>query len=540
MADSTLAKLLQVIDKGESAELRRAAVLVSGSVGTDKDRDLVRSLLRILHEDQVDLRLAAIDSLGRLRADEGLEPLTGFVRQGGPELEAAVRAVGQLGPRGVRSLGKIMNEAAPALRSRMAAVLAKSGTGGGLVVTAHALLDPDPKVVDAAARSLAAEVPSLNASQKHSLGKFLTESLQAKNGLGAKTEAAVLRLLGNLHEAKAEDAFWARLGREAAPEVRAAAVQALGQSAAAPTAAQLHRLADCAADADFQIVAPALMILHKVPASAKNTKTWLKLLDAPDVATRRFAVEKLAGVQSAEVARGLMAQLGHADRALRDQARQVLLGFAKGRQALFDRLSEAETAEECWDLARGLAPAARDFSSAQRARLLAQACRYHDRDDRRAAPLWHLLRDMDSAWTRGQIEALALGMRKKKKYAAAVSYYRMLAQDPACSEDVRFELAAAGLKISNHDLAVEARQADHALGQFGRLLRNPSFDLAARVSQAKWLGADDLFYLGFHFIEDTHRARDFGAQVLELVVKRSPKSETGKNARKKLRSAGVG
>src|SRR5262249_54587371 len=221
-------------------------------------------------------------------------------------------------------------------------------------------------------------------------------------------------------------------------------------------------------------------------------------------------------------------------------ARHALLGFAKGRHALLDKLLEAGSIDECWDLARALAPAATEFSGGLRTRLFEQASAYHDRDDRRAAPLWHFLRDVDPAWTRDQIEAKAEALRKKKKYAQAVGYFRLLAQDPACSEEVRFELAATGLKVSGHETAVEARQSDHALGQFSRLLQNPAFDLLGRVGRAKWLDANDLFYLGFHFVEQNHRAREFGKDVLELVVKRSPKSEVGKNARKKLRSAGFG
>src|SRR5205814_5559162 len=106
--------------------------------------------------------------------------------------------------------------------------LARSGTGGGPVVTAHALLDADSKVVDAAARSLAAEVPSFSSAQKQALAKFLSEALGAKTGLAANTEAAMVRILGSLHEARAEDLFWARLRPEAAPPVRAAALYALG------------------------------------------------------------------------------------------------------------------------------------------------------------------------------------------------------------------------------------------------------------------------------------------------------------------------
>ena len=57
------------------ADRRRAAVVVAGSVGTSQDRGLVKVLLEVLRENDVDLRLAAIDALGRLHVDEALPAL---------------------------------------------------------------------------------------------------------------------------------------------------------------------------------------------------------------------------------------------------------------------------------------------------------------------------------------------------------------------------------------------------------------------------------------------------------------------------------
>src|SRR5262249_6104926 len=163
-----------------------------------------------------------------------------------------------------------------------------------------------------------------------------------------------------------------------------------------------------------------------------------------------------------------------------------------------------------WYFARGMAPAAKDFSAAQRAKLFAKAAKYHDADDRRAAALLFLLREMDHAWLRDQLEEKAQALRKKKKYAEAIGYYRLLVQDPACNEETRFELAATGLKRSTHNRAPEDRTNDPPLHQFARLLQNNAFDLIGHVTKAKWLDADDLFYVGFHFAEQTHRAQEFG------------------------------
>jgi hypothetical protein len=62
---------------------------------------------------------------------------------------------------------------------------------------------------------------------------------------------------------------------------------------------------------------------------------------------------------------------------------------------------------------------------------------------------------------------------------------------------------------------------------------------AERLKQAKWLQPEDLFYLGFHFVEGDRSEREFGAQALRLLLKRSPRSKIAKDARSKLRSAGL-
>jgi HEAT repeat protein len=205
MPDATLTKLIRLAAESESTEMRLAALNVIGSVGS-KDAKVVKTLLDVLADPEQELRIAAIEALGQLQADEALKPLEVFVRQGGAELESAVHAASQLGARGAKSMGKIMQDASPSIRSRIGAVLAKSNTGNALIVTAQGLLDDDPKVIDSTARSLAMEIPGYTTAQRHALAKFLIESLNAKK-IPPKSEAALLRVLSGLHEAKADEIF---------------------------------------------------------------------------------------------------------------------------------------------------------------------------------------------------------------------------------------------------------------------------------------------------------------------------------------------
>src|SRR5436309_1883066 len=83
-----------------------------------------------------------------------------------------------------------------------------------------------PGVVDAAARTLIGEVPTLDAGHRRSLSKSVLELLGAKKGrrLAPSSEAALVRLLAALGDRKGEAAFWARLEPPNPPELRAAAL----------------------------------------------------------------------------------------------------------------------------------------------------------------------------------------------------------------------------------------------------------------------------------------------------------------------------
>jgi hypothetical protein len=268
-------------------------------------------------------------------------------------------------------------------------------------------------------------------------------------------------------------------------------------------------------------------------------KYWQRLLEAPDVAARRFAVEKLRDVPSTEIAQALLAELHHPDRGLRDEALAALRGAPAGRQALCEALLDAASPEHAWFLARAQAVTVKQLPRPLKEKLLKQAFAYQEAEDRRAEPFWFLLHEIDPEGTKAQLEERALALRKKKDYAGSLGYWRLLVRDPACGPDVRFELAATGLKTSARDTSTAARHADPALVQFTRLLQEPAFDLIGRVSKAKWLDADDLFYLGFHFTGENRQAKEFGKAVLELLIKRSPRSELAKNARRKLKSEGL-
>lgn len=539
MPDATTKKLLELLES-EQAGLRAAAALVLAAVG-ERDGALSKALVAAIEDADQAVRVQVLTAIGKLKIEQALPRLLEKVAEGGPESEAAAQAASQLGARGTRALRELMHKTAPGLRRRIASALAGGGTASAETAALDTLLDSDPGVVDAATRSLTDKIPTLSKEHRRALVDHVLDLLKVGKGerLPPISESALLRVLAALRDPRGEAAFWSRIDPQHPPDLRGVALQALGTLPAPAAPDKLKRLLVCAADADFRVAAPALMILKAVTVNDRMLKDWLPLFEARDLAARRFAIDKLGDRDKAEVAAGLILQLRHGDRGLCEEAVARLAKLEHGRQGLARALLDAESADEAWTLARAQMPFVRDYATALRGKIFSQLCDYLEANDRRADALQALLREADARGLRDQLGDRALALRKKKDYAKALIYLRLLTRDPACGEAIRFEQAGSALKVSNHDLGADSRAADPALHSFAGLLHRHETEPLQLVEKAKWLEPEDLFYLGFHFVEGTGPEKDFGADVLRLLIKRSPKAKLAKDARSKLRAHGL-
>jgi HEAT repeat protein len=540
MLDATGKKLLRLLAPEQPPELRRAAAAVLGPLGL-RDAEVSRAVCDGLSDTDPGVRAQFLTAAGQLRIEPALPQLLKKIEEGGEESELAAQAAAKLGARGTKALQDLMHRVAPGLRRRIAGALAAAGTASSESAAIDALLDKDPGVVDAAARSLSGEIPAMASAARQALADHLLGLLSAskKAPLSAPSESAVVRLLAALGDPRAEAHFWDRIQPGHPVEVRAAALQGIGKSTAPPVKDRLKRLLACAAEADFRVAGPALMMLRAVEVSDRQLPDWLTLFDAADVAGRRLALEKFGDRDTEDVAAALLRQLRHPDRGLRDAALARLGPLAAGRTALAEALLAAESPDAAWTLARTQEPFVASYDAKLRERLFDQASDYLGAGDRRADPLLHLLRVADAPGLRDRLEERALALRKKKQYDRALSYLRLLTRDPACGAPIRLEAAACALKVSPRDFAAEARAADPALQQFARLIDNHEAETLDFVGKAKWLEPDELFYLGFHFAEKERAEKKFGGEMLRLVVKRSPKSKLAKDAKSKLRGEGI-
>src|SRR5437588_151333 len=98
-----------------------------------------------------------------------------------------------------KKLLRLLQPGQPA-ETRLAAALAAGGTAGAETAALDALLDKDPGVVDAAARSLIAEVPGFTEAHRAALAEHALELLAPRpdQPLPPAAETALVRLLAAL------------------------------------------------------------------------------------------------------------------------------------------------------------------------------------------------------------------------------------------------------------------------------------------------------------------------------------------------------
>lgn len=535
--DATLKKLLNYLDPSTPDDLRLAAAVLVPELAPDEDQAHER-LAQALEDAHAGIRRRAIQAAGRLKIQEALPRLVTLIESGGEEGSDAAAAAARLGARGAKALQDMMPKVAPGLRRVIASALGAAGTASGEAAAVEFLLDKDPGVIASAVKSLIAQVPTLSAAKKHTLAEQLIDHLEdAKSGLPPASRAAAIRLLAALHDERGEPIFWDHIVPPYAADIRNTALQALGGLQVAPNKEHLKRLFACARETDFRIAVPAVMLLQHQAVSKTTLPDWLGLFEASDVAARRLALEKLSDTDSAQVADALITQIHHPDRAYRDAVLARLAAMPAGQKALETALLDAETPDAAWTVARGMAPFAKDFSRDRLDKVFARAAKDLEANDRRADPLFFLLREADAAGLQERLAEKAAALRKKKNYEGAMTYLRLLARDPSIAFDLRFELAAVGLKVSSKELAL--RGNDPCLGQFSHLVQGYEAELGKALEKAKWLEPEDLFYLGFHFVERDGVFRKFGGSVLQLLLKRSPKSKLAKDAKTKLKASGV-
>jgi hypothetical protein len=322
------------------------------------------------------------------------------------------------------------------------------------------------------------------------------------------------------------------------PSVRSHALVALlrclrGQALQKGEFAKLLPILEEAEFSDSMRLTLDLLETHVLP---KEYQLLLaRLVDSPHVSVQKFALRKMGEFDSPAVVRALVQQLGDLDAARRDAAARSLQKVTSARALLTKEFLVCDDARKAWAIAEILplyeGKWRHDTLDALWTRLRTAVAD----DDRIQGAYLYFLKSVDIEYVYAQLATHGAQLLQKKNYREAAKFLSRLKEFPTFQAEDKYRLALALLKLHPHAVESLARRHEPVLDLFTDLYRSSAFPLLETLKKEKMLEPEDLFYLGFHFVEGGADERDLGKDLLAFLTSRYPRTTVGKSARNKLK-----
>jgi len=533
--DPTARKLCSLLRKGDP-ELKAAAARVLAEL-EPADPEVLAALG---HEVRTGVGPAPLFALRALAASPSPQAVGHLVPAlaGPPELRTrAVAALARFGKKALPALKTALLDADMPLSKAAASVLAAIGGKAAHQLLLRALarghLDLSRHICFELDKAIGAMSPAARSALARLVAAYLAQKRTQANVTAA---ASGLILLGILKTPASKPTLldFARPARPA--ELRRRALRALRAIPDALERADLLALSAYTEDADFANVAgPAIELLRPLPLPASAAPRLARLAAGPHQAAREFAIAKLGQLATPRAAKALVEQLHAPHPATREAAVEALQHNPAAAPLLLKRLETETDPNRLWTLARILDHHPQALKPATVKRLVARVLRHLEHDDRRAEPLAYLLGRTAPEPFDGALIKRALAAKRKGRFAEAHRMLALLLRGDSPPPEAIYQSAVVALKLSPKAIARSKRHADPCLDRFDRLVGNAEINLPKRLAAEKCLEPADLFYLGFHFVEQLGDRRELGAALLRRVVAHAPRSALAASARNKLR-----
>ncbi|MBI1853673.1 MAG: HEAT repeat domain-containing protein [Planctomycetes bacterium] len=533
-----LTKICKMLASGD-AELQCAAARILGEIG-EVNADVLKALHDALDSPNHLVASYALDAVARIHSSKSIAAIVPLLN--GPEKvreKATEVLVGYGQAAGPVLLARLPRAGAEERRALMRALALVGGTAAS-----HSLLesvfDKDPEVARAATGEIRAAAEKMEPADRIALAKAAATALSDKRA--RKNEAArasLARILGALGGPPAEKALVPLASPKQPLEVRRAALLGLEQMAPSGPGhdATVRALLPMLRESNWHdVVSHALMSLQRVTMPRAALPTLLKLVQASHPPVRRFAVEKLAAIDTVPVATALVKLLDHEDAALRDRAAASLARMSASTAMLVGRLAKANDVDAMWTAAKILKGQDKPPRAAALSTLRRKLGDWLRTGDRRADPLLYLFRHADPAGLEKDLLGRARAAKAVRKLDDAAKVLVPLTRIDPPPKEALLELAIVRIAQSPKDVAMESRRRDEGLALLERVLsaEGKATPLAKRLMKERLLVPDGLLYVGFHFAETLREGRDLGAQLLKHVAKRYARTAAGKAAKNKL------
>lgn len=538
-------KQLLLMLKSNDPERRKAAAVVIGELEIT-DAGVLGTLGKMAASGDRDAQWTALRALEGIKSVATIRSLIPLLEEDEDLRRRTEDTMAAFGPQVVAPLRRAaLKDPASTVRRRRSiiGIIARAGGRRSVPSLLEFLSDPDLDVARMAGLTIRHGLDTLKPKEKAELLRRIQSLIKRVPRQDPTLPIMAVDLLASFNQASARKSMMQLARKGYHPNVRRAALLGLlrhGQGKRTDPVL-VRQLIATLAEVPFQPVpSTALDLLYRMDLGREYERDCIKLVKAIHFPVRTFALRKLTGMESQAAARTLIDAVGSEDPKLRQVALECLQKLGSARKLLLEGFLKARDPATSGYFAAALEPHRDRISPDARRRIVAKGWKLWKKEDPLAGPTLRLGRGLDPKRFYKEALQCAQSLKRARRHDKLAECLRMASRTDFADNDLRFNLAMAELKLSPQDTGRAARAADPALDLLTRLLEQPRFPLLQRLRKEKArLGPEDLFYVGFHFSELDDTRREFGGDVLGLLIKRSPRTRYGRAARNKLKLQGL-
>ena len=538
--DNTLQDILALIEKG-TVEQRCAALLVLGALKVN-NAAVVKTVGALLDGTNPVLKDYALRYFEEVQPKNNIAQLVKMLDDRDKDVQdRAVRTLSGAGQAAVQPLLQGLASGSRVRQLNAARVLCQVRGKAALKGLVHMLGSGTDETNRIVCDLMTPVLREMDAKEQESLYDDV-ESFAAKLDAKEQRPAVVsaMRLLGQLGRPRARRWLFKFVGAEQHPAVRAHALVALlrclrQQDIRKDEYAKLFPILEEPQPTEATRLTLDLLDAHELPDDSRALLG--KLMQSPHSDVQKFALRKMGDVGTPATVRTLVEQLGDPDYRKRDVAASSLRKIPDARAALIKELVSCEDASKAWSIAE-LLPSfegkwRQDTLDALWKRLQAAI----DAEERIQTAFLHVLKRVDAEFAYQKLAEHGAKLVKAKKFKESVGFLLPLKDFPEVKPESKFHLALAQLKLHSHTLATNRQHP--AVELLTDLYRGSAYPVFETLKKEKGLGPEDLFALGFSLVERAGQERGLGIDLLEHIAEKFPRNKVGKNAKNKLKLAGV-
>lgn len=540
--NSTLEAVTALL-QSHNPELQMAAVRVLGAIKVQDDNAVKTMGELLVRTPNPDLRVTVIDVFAELPHPVALRYLVQSLTRDPGTAGRVLQALANAGAAAVTVLRQQFDSLPMPVRRQAVAILPLIRTPEAHKFFVELCFSPDHELVRNSLRALREAIGGYQSKELADLRADLAAALQdARSKPMGTALSAIIIALGIAGQVADKKLLLPYLHPDYPIQLRRHALMSLANFNYSGAKHQdvFDAVLPILKEKEYEeLVRHAVQVLSKISVKRSDNDQIKALLSNPHSGVKVYAIQTLSHLDSITNATTI-ADLWYASRdsKIRDAAVDALRRMPSAAVVILRKLDEVRDRASGYELVNILESHASRIDDAKAGEMVDKMLTFYHAQDERYQLYRTALCHLRPHVLQQRICALAAEQRKAKKWAELADTLHLIDHTELMTPDLRFDLAVALLKNSKQARTRAARQSDTCLEHFALLLQADEKNFAKKFVACKSLTVDDLFYVGFHFAEQLNAERRFGLDVLKAVIAKSPKSETAKLARQKLKTEG--